>query len=176
MGIPLTIHDRLIFFYIKIGIPIPVQDHLIFIVEIPVSVWHAHIDKSPLIWITVLMWDSTTRQHRYVTQSGWQKLILDYVYQIIGYQTDYRGTSRNLRSKSGLSYNSYCTPIILLLHDDATRWKKASNMMTSSNGNTFRVTGHLCGEFTGHRWIPRTKASDAELWCFLWSAPDWTAE
>ena len=25
--------------------------------------------------------------------------------------------------------------------------------MTSSNGNIFRVTGHLCGEFTGHRWI-----------------------
>ena len=45
-------------------------------------------------------------------------------------------------------------------------------MMTSSNGNIFRVTGHLCGEFTGHRWIPRTKASDAELWCFLWSAPE----
>ena len=42
--------------------------------------------------------------------------------------------------------------------------------MTSSNGNIVRVTGHLCGEFTGHRWIPRTKASDAELWCFLWSA------
>ena len=39
-------------------------------------------------------------------------------------------------------------------------------MMTSSNGNIFRVTGPLCGEFTGHRWIPRTKASDAELWCF----------
>ena len=30
-------------------------------------------------------------------------------------------------------------------------------MMTSSNGNIFRVTGHLCVEFTGHRWIPRTK-------------------
>ena len=27
-------------------------------------------------------------------------------------------------------------------------------MMTSSNGNIFRVTGHLCGKFTGHRWIP----------------------
>ena len=26
--------------------------------------------------------------------------------------------------------------------------------MTSSNGNIFRVTGHLCGEFTGPRWIP----------------------
>ena len=37
--------------------------------------------------------------------------------------------------------------------------------MTSSNGNIFRVTGHLCEEFTGHRWIPRTKASNAELSC-----------
>ena len=23
-----------------------------------------------------------------------------------------------------------------------------------------------------HRWIPLTKASDAERWCFLWSAPE----
>ena len=45
-------------------------------------------------------------------------------------------------------------------------------MMTSSSGNIFRVTGLLCGEFTGPRWIPRTKASDADLWCFLWSAPE----
>ena len=44
-------------------------------------------------------------------------------------------------------------------------------MMTSSNGNIFRVTGSLCWEFTNHRWILRTKESDAELWCFLWSAP-----
>ena len=40
-------------------------------------------------------------------------------------------------------------------------------MMTSSNGNIIRVTGHLCGEFTGHRWIPRTKASDAGLGIFF---------
>ena len=45
-------------------------------------------------------------------------------------------------------------------------------MMTSSNGSIFRVTGPLCGEFTDHRCIPLTKASDAELWCFLWSAPE----
>ena len=45
-------------------------------------------------------------------------------------------------------------------------------MMTSSNGNIFRVTGHLCGEFIGHQWIPRTKASDADHWCFFWSAPE----
>ena len=46
------------------------------------------------------------------------------------------------------------------------------SMMTSSNGNIFRVTGPLCGEFTGDRWIPRSKASDAGLWCFPWSAPE----
>ena len=45
-------------------------------------------------------------------------------------------------------------------------------IMTSSNGNIFRVSDHLYGEFTGHRWISRTKASDAELWCFLWSASE----
>ena len=41
------------------------------------------------------------------------------------------------------------------------------SLMTKSNGNIFRVAGLLCGEFTGVRWILRTKASDAELWCFL---------
>ena len=48
---------------------------------------------------------------------------------------------------------------------------RSKHMMTSSNGNIFRVTGPLWGEFTGQRWIPLTNASDAELWCFLWSAP-----
>ena len=43
---------------------------------------------------------------------------------------------------------------------------RLQTIITSSSGNIFRVTGHLCGEFTGHRWIPRTKASDAELWIF----------
>ena len=44
-------------------------------------------------------------------------------------------------------------------------WPSRYHMMTSSNINIFRVTGHLCGEFTGDRWIPHTKASDAKLWC-----------
>ena len=61
----------------------------------------------------------------------------------------------------------------LLIHS----WAAPRGMMTSSNGNILRVTGPLCEEFTGHhRWIPLTKASDAELWCFLWSAPQQTVE
>ena len=49
-------------------------------------------------------------------------------------------------------------------------------MMTSSNGNIFRVTDPMCGEFIGQRWIPRTKASDAEVWDFLWSALEYMVE
>ena len=49
-------------------------------------------------------------------------------------------------------------------------------MMTSSIWNIIRVTGLLCGEFTGHRWIPLTRASDAELWYILWSALEQTVE
>ena len=37
---------------------------------------------------------------------------------------------------------------------------------------TFSTLLAMCGEFTGPRWIPCTKASDTELWCFLWSAPE----
>ena len=40
----------------------------------------------------------------------------------------------------------------------------------------FGVTVLLCGEFTSDREIPRTKAGDAELWCFLWFAPEYTVE
>ena len=45
-------------------------------------------------------------------------------------------------------------------------------MMASSNRNIFRVTGRLSGGFTSDRWIPLTKASDAELLCVHGSAPN----
>ena len=38
---------------------------------------------------------------------------------------------------------------------------------------TFSVLLALC---EGHRWIPLTKANDAELWGFLWSGPEQTVE
>ena len=45
-------------------------------------------------------------------------------------------------------------------------WCTWWNMMTSTNGNIFRVTVPLWVESTCHWWISHTKASDAELWCF----------
>ena len=40
------------------------------------------------------------------------------------------------------------------------------SMMTSSNESIFRVTGPLCGEITGHRWIPPTKGQWRGIWIF----------
>ena len=40
-------------------------------------------------------------------------------------------------------------------------------MMTSSNGNIFRVTGHLYGEFTGPRWIPAQRPVTQSLDVFF---------
>ena len=37
--------------------------------------------------------------------------------------------------------------------DQYTGGKWWTTMMTLSNGNIFRVTGPLYGEFAGHRWI-----------------------
>ena len=45
-------------------------------------------------------------------------------------------------------------------------------MMTSSNGNIFRVTGHLCGEFTGPRWIPAQRPVTRSFDVFFWSASE----
>ena len=54
----------------------------------------------------------------------------------------------------------------------------ATIMMTSSNGNIFRVTGSLWWESTGHRWIPLTKGQ--WLWwdfdVYFWSVPEQTVE
>ena len=48
------------------------------------------------------------------------------------------------------------------IHDDVIKWKH------------FPRYRSLCAEFIDHLWIPRTKASDAELWRFLWSEPEQT--
>ena len=62
-----------------------------------------------------------------------------------------------------------CSYIVNSMHVSHQQPWYILTMMTSSNGNIFRVTGPLCGEFTGDRWIPRKKASNAELWFFLWT-------
>ena len=49
-----------------------------------------------------------------------------------------------------------------IFHDDVIKWKHFPRYWPFVRGI--------------HRWIPHTKASDAELWCFVWSVPEQTVE
>ena len=56
--------------------------------------------------------------------------------------------------------HTYCHSVLMSqLHDDVIKWKHLT-----------RYWPFVRGKFTGQRWVPHTKASDAERWCFLWSA------
>ena len=59
-----------------------------------------------------------------------------------------------------LCYQEYSDSRVICIlkwvsHDDVIKWKHFPRYWPFVRG------------FTGPRWIPRTKASDAELWCFL---------
>ena len=60
------------------------------------------------------------------------------------------------------------SPVCEYVWQHYMRWILMHAMMTSSNGNIFRVTGPLWQDSIGHWWIPLTKVSDEELWCFLY--------
>ena len=51
-------------------------------------------------------------------------------------------------------------PMPWLMHDDVMKWKHFPRNWPFVRG------------IHRSRWIPHTKASDAELWCFLWSATE----
>ena len=53
----------------------------------------------------------------------------------------------------------FCCAIHDVNHDDVIKWKHFPRYWPFVRG------------IHRSRWIPRTKASDAELWCFLWSTP-----
>ena len=57
-------------------------------------------------------------------------------------------------SRMGFQQHTWCQLCILRQR----HVEMAIHMLTSSNGNIFRVTGHLCGEFTGQWWIPHTQS------------------
>ena len=54
----------------------------------------------------------------------------------------------------GFTYISMLQNIIILYFVTLFSCLNQCFMMTSSNGNLFRVTGHLCGEFTGPGEFP----------------------
>ena len=66
----------------------------------------------------------------------------------------------SLNVAHGWILNDICWSQNSLFHDDVTKWKHFPRNWPFVRG------------IHRSRWIPHTKASDAELWCFLWSAPE----
>ena len=134
------------------------------------------------IWLTclchypgsILQWLIITRNSEYVGSTRKFPCITKQKYLAFHINISAAKVSNSCLNKNSFQwwpamYSCHVTLVVFMgcwINDAST------SMMTSSNGNNFRVTGPLCGEFTGHRWIPLTKASDAELWCFLYSVPD----
>ena len=50
--------------------------------------------------------------------------------------------------------------LVASIHDDVIKWKHFPHYWPFMRG------------IHRSRWLPSTKASDAELWCFLWFAPE----
>ena len=108
---------------------------------------------------SILFWNVIHGHTTYQSSGPWFNIEMSS-YQ---YRKSHCGDKTVVRSSylhNGISYTGKMSSLY---------WIEAQQIivgiMTSSNVNIFPVTGPLCGEFTGHRWLPRTKVSDAELWC-----------
>ena len=74
--------------------------------------------------------------------------------------------NRNNVSLHNLSWKAfrYDKVAVYLIHDDVIKWKD------------FPLHWPFVWRSPRHRWIPRTRASGAELWYFLWSAREQKVE
>ena len=99
------------------------------------------------------------------TLNGWQGINRDLITSYALHRCQYLYRDQTNYVAHSLNYIAIDMAILLEGQDQSY-----SSMMTSSNGNIFALMALLCREFTGHRWIPFTKAS------YLWSAPEQTVE
>ena len=87
------------------------------------------------------------------------------------FETPMHSSLMSVSSSQSISYSSILTfdlgdlDAILKMQSFNLVWilaypKVIIFMMMSSNGNIFRVTGPLCGEFIGPQWNPLTNGSD----------------
>ena len=133
---------------------------------------HAPINK-------VIIDLTPVRRQAVIWNKYWLIVELDYCKHIsVTFETTYknfhtRKLIRKCHLQNDVHFVSECVSAISLDYRTNTNSVKFSNhttsefMMTSLNGNIFRVTGLLWWESTGHRWFTLTEASDAELGVFF---------
>ena len=124
-------------------------------------------------WVTSVS-RATFRSYCGVSSLDLWSLIGCVAFKII--HTELRLFSRvTSRSYVGLMDLWSLTHVDILFHCEELM-SQSSTATHDGVMKQFCATGHLCGEFTGNRWIPSTQASNAELIYFLWSTPEPTVE
>ena len=81
-----------------------------------------------------------------------------YTLKVAIYRVILRISLSIMMSNRTASIMIFC--LLAKCHDDVIKWKHFPRYWSFVRG------------IHRSRWIPRTKASDAELWCFLWSASE----
>ena len=111
--------------------------------------------------IFILQWFTIKRRHGWLIASTWTTdvVIHPHTLKSLSNPAKWKWTMISTDYQEGLGFID-CISCAHVDNDDVIKL------------DHFRVTGSFCGEFTGHRWIPLTKASDAELWGFRWYAPE----
>ena len=118
---------------------------------------HARMSSCPLI----VAMDHLAKNYCFMIPCHWVLYILWPILILIMAQSmDVQYTMKLAHSPIRVRYGMFFVS------------SKCDLMMMSSKWNIFHVTVPLWREFTIHQWIPFTKASDAELECFLWSTPE----
>ena len=144
----------------------------------PVKFSFVYVLCYPLYIFYILYCYHTVRVYKpwvdeFVVQIIWagRNIILSQFSNIFALKDKLRLSIIFLCYEAVRNYSSYS---ILDMGAIETIYRNEFFMMTSANRKIFRVTSPLW--FTGHRWIPLTKAINAELWCFLWSASERTVK
>ena len=89
--------------------------------------------------------------------------VWNYICNVVYYDCSLSCFKCNLK-ECLIHFHHITKYIVASHHDDVIKWKHFPRYLP------------LVRRITGPRWIPLTKASEAELWCLRWSAPEQTAE
>ena len=85
------------------------------------------------------------------------KVYVHIIFNILQYSANFNMSHMSIRQMIQQTIN--VRQIIMCITPFRNRnVRHYVHMMTSSNGNIFRVTGHLCGEFTGPTQRPVTRS------------------
>ena len=114
--------------------------------EVAKAAWHL---KSQVTWLFVKQIVQGNIKENIKDPYHWPPTVVYFDLQ----------TVHNARSVISL-----CPFALATDHDDVIKWKHFPRNWPFVRG------------IHRSRWIPHTKASDAELWCFLWSASEYTVE